>query len=288
VIGERLPVQRMLPAVAACADRLAEDAWEAAVRAIMTTDTVPKAVSRTVGIDGSTVTITGIAKGSGMIKPDMATMLAYVCCDAQVSRPCLEQLVRDVADESFNRITVDADTSTNDAFVVVATGRSPVFVETPDSGAYAALRSGLESVAATLAQWIVRDGEGATKFVTVDVRGGVDRRECLDVAYTVAESPLVKTAVFAGDPNWGRFCMAIGRAGVEDLDQARVDVWLEGVRVVHGGQKDADYTEEAGASVMARDELTIRIDLGRGSASARVWTSDLSYEYVRINAEYRS
>jgi len=289
VIGERLPVDRIARAIATCAEQLDSDAWPAVARAIMTTDTAPKALSAAVEIAGASVTITGIAKGSGMIKPDMATMLAYLTCDAAVTAPCLQQLVREVADGSFNRITIDGDTSTNDSFVLIATGvaeNEPI--EDVNSPAYRLLREALMRVAGLLAQSVVRDGEGATKFVTVAVSGGASETECLQVAYTVAESPLVKTALFASDPNWGRFCMAIGRSGVVDLDQTRVSVFLDDLCIVQHGRQHPDYREADGASVMANDELTIRIELGRGEARAEVWTSDLSYEYVRINAEYRT
>jgi glutamate N-acetyltransferase/amino-acid N-acetyltransferase len=270
----------------ACAD---EDGWERAARAIMTTDTVPKAISSRVDVDGTPVTLTGMAKGSGMIKPDMATMLGYLCCDASIDQSCLDELVRDVANASFNRVTVDGDTSTNDAFLICATGAAGNRrIGSPDDAGYADLKAALTDVATTLAQWIVRDGEGATRFVTVRVEGGSSAEECLQVAYTVAESPLIKTAVFAGDPNWGRFCMAIGRAGVDGLDPSAVSLYLDDVCVARGGLIADDYTEAAGAEVMARQEFVVRIDLGRGCASETVWTSDLSYDYVRINAEYRT
>lgn len=289
VIGERLPIARMLPAVEAACAGLAPDGWEAAARAIMTTDTAPKVVSRRVRIAGVEVVMTGMAKGAGMIKPDMATMLGFICCDAAVADGCLPGLVKEVADRSFNRITVDGDTSTNDSFVVCATGcagNAPVTNVGGDG--YAELREGLASIAAELAQRIVRDGEGATRFVTVRVSGGASADECLQVAYTVAESPLVKTAIFAGDPNWGRFCMAIGRAGIADLDTSRVSVHLGEVPIALGGLMAPQYEEAAAAEVMARDEFEVRIDLGRGGAEETVWTTDLSYEYVRINAEYRT
>jgi len=289
VIGERLPVEKIAGAIDTCAGQLDPDSWAAVAGAIMTTDTAPKALSEVVEIDGVQVTITGIAKGSGMIKPDMATMLAYLCCDAAVTAPCLQQMVRAVADASFNRITIDGDTSTNDSFVLAATGvAGNVLIDDVCSPAYQTLQESLVRVAQWLAQSVVRDGEGATKFVTVAVSGGASEAECLQVAYTVAESPLVKTALFASDPNWGRFCMAIGRAGLVDLDQSRVSVFLDKLCIVQQGRQHPDYQEADGASVMANDELTIRIELGRGAACAEVWTSDLSYEYVRINAEYRT
>ncbi len=288
VIGERLPVERMLPACQAAAGMLSEDAWHAAARAIMTTDTVPKAVSSTVVAGGHTVTITGIAKGSGMIRPDMATLLTFICCDAAIAQAPLATMVREVADASFNCISIDADTSTNDSFVLAATGiaGNPRIAERDAD--YAALAAGITDVATRLAQNIVRDGEGATKFVTVTVRGGATPAESRRVAYTIAESPLVKTALFAGDPNWGRLCMAIGRAGVEGLAQDTVDVYLDEVQVMRGGVMHPDYREEDGARVMAKEELEVRVELHRGAAGAVVWTSDLSYEYVKINAEYRT
>ncbi len=224
-----------------------------------------------------------------MIKPDMATMLGFICCDAAVAPGCLPGMVKEVADRSFNRITVDGDTSTNDAFVVCATGCAEnAAVNDAGSEGYAELRDGLAAVATELAQSIVRDGEGATRFVTVRVSGGQSAAECLRVAYTVAESPLVKTAVFAGDPNWGRFCMAIGRAGIADLDTSRVAVHLDDVAIALGGLIAPHYEEAAAAEVMARPEFEVHIDLGRGGAEETVWTTDLSYEYVRINAEYRT
>jgi glutamate N-acetyltransferase/amino-acid N-acetyltransferase len=289
VIGERLPVEKISTAIDTCAGALRPDGWAAVAGAIMTTDTAPKARSVVVEIDGRRVTITGIAKGSGMIKPDMATMLAYLCFDAAVSSACLQQLVREVADASFNRITIDGDTSTNDSFVLAATGAAGNgLIDDAQSSGYQALREALVSVAALLAQSVVRDGEGATKFVTVKVAGGASEAECLQVAYTVAESPLVKTALFASDPNWGRFCMAIGRAGVAGLDQSQVSVFLDELCFVKQGRQHPDYREADGAGVMAGDELTVRIELGRGDACTEIWTSDLSYEYVRINAEYRT
>ena len=289
VIGERLPVEKMAPVIAAMPESLSETGWPAAARAIMTTDTVAKACSVTVDLSGHEVTITGIAKGSGMIRPDMATMLAYVCTDARVSRNCLNALVKAAADRSFNRITVDGDTSTNDAFILAATGRADnALIDAADSEAAGKLLGAIETVARSLAQAIVRDGEGATKFVTVAVEGGADEAECLEIAYTIAESPLVKTALFASDPNWGRLAMAIGRADVRDLNPEGVQVWFDDVQVMRDGLMDPGYSEAAGAAVLAQSEFVIRVALGRGSAGAEVWTSDLSYEYVRINAEYRT
>lgn len=288
VIGERLPVEAMRAPIELAAARLSADGWAGAANAIMTTDTEPKGTSARVTVGGGAVTVTGIAKGSGMIKPDMATMLAFVCCDARISSAALREMTREVAALSFNRVTVDGDTSTNDSFVVCATGQAGNAEISGPGEAYAALRAGLAQVATALAERIVRDGEGATKFVTVRVGGGADAQECLQVAYTVAESPLVKTAIFAGDPNWGRFCMAIGRAGVDKLDPDRVSLALDDVVIARDGLVVEGYDEAAAAAVMGRDEYTVAIDLGRGDCCDSVWTSDLSYEYVRINAEYRT
>ena len=288
VIGERLPVAAMRTAIERAVPKLSEHGWASAARAIMTTDTAPKAESKRIVVGGEPVTITGIAKGAGMIKPDMATMLAFICCDARIAAPALRKMIREVAARSFNRVTVDGDTSTNDSFVICATGRAANREISAPGPAWEALQTGLQTVAAALAERIVRDAEGATKFVTVRVGGGADAAECLRVAYTVAESPLVKTALFAGDPNWGRFCMAIGRAGIPDLDPNRVSLLLDDVVVARRGLVAEDYDEAAAARVMGRDEYTIAIDLGRGSCRETLWTSDLSYEYVRINAEYRT
>ena len=289
VIGERLDVARINAAVPALVQGLSSDHWLAYGRAIMTTDTVTKAVSKRVRVDGSDIIVTGVAKGSGMIKPNMATMLAYIASNATVVPEVLDRMVQEVANESFNRITVDGDTSTNDCFMLAATGKSEMAaINSVADERYPRLKQVVLEVAQTLAQAIVRDGEGATKFVTVTVAGGQQPQECLEVAYTVAESPLVKTALFAGDANWGRFCMAIGRAEVAELDPSRVSLWLDEVQVASGGLMSDDYTEDAGASVLAQDEFRVLIDLGRGDASQTVWTTDLSYEYVRINAEYRS
>lgn len=289
VIGEPLPVDRITAVLAQAHDKLNEGAWVDAAQAIMTTDTRPKGVSRQFVSDGVTLTVTGIAKGSGMIRPDMATMLAYVATDMPVSAAVLDQCLRQANAESFNCITVDGDTSTNDACVLLATGRAQhAPVESLDSEAGRALLQAVTAVCVELAQAIVRDGEGATKFITISVQGGRERAECRRVAYTVAHSPLVKTAFFASDPNWGRILAAVGRAGIDDLDVARVNIFLDEVCIVSGGQRAADYREEAGAAVMRRTDITVRIELGRGEKAARVWTTDLSYDYVRINAEYRT
>ena len=289
VIGERLPVAAMRTAIGQAAQALTPQGWAQAAHSILTTDTGPKAVSEQIQVAGASVTITGIAKGAGMIKPNMATMLAFVCCDAKVDRPTLHQLSKTAGAGSFNRITVDGDTSTNDAFVVCATGLADHGkITSPASTGFPALQRGLARVADQLAERIVRDAEGATKFVRVQVIGGVDDEECLKVAYALAESPLVKTALFAGDPNWGRFCMAIGRADVAGLDPAKVSLDLNAVPVARCGLVAEDYDEAAAAAVMAQPEFSIRVGLGRGASEQIVLTSDLSYDYVRINAEYRT
>ncbi|HDP88537.1 MAG TPA: bifunctional glutamate N-acetyltransferase/amino-acid acetyltransferase ArgJ [Thioalkalivibrio sp.] len=286
VIGEPLPVERIAQALPAAVQALAEDAWMDAARGIMTTDTLPKGVSRRVTINGAPVTITGIAKGSGMIHPDMATMLAYVATDAALPADLLRQCLRLAADRSFNAVTVDGDTSTNDACVLVATGAAGVSVG--EGAALDAFQAALDEVCMQLAQAIVRDGEGATKFVTIDVVGARHEAEARQVGFTIAHSPLVKTALFASDPNWGRILAAVGRAGIEDLDVGRIDIHLGGVRIVRGGGRDPDYTEAQGQAVMKQAEIDIRVALDRGDARVRIWTTDLSHEYVRINAEYRS
>ena len=289
VIGERLPVERINPAVEKCCQTLSEDGWLDAAQAIMTTDTVPKGLSRQAEIDGGLVTVTGIAKGSGMIKPNMATMLAYMATDAKVAPGVAQMLIDDALSVSFNRITVDGDTSTNDCFMLACTSRAEnTTIKDRSNPAYAELRTLVSEVAGELAQALVRDGEGATKFVTLKVTGGATPDDSLAVAYTVAESPLVKTALFAGDANWGRFCMAIGRAPIKALDTTGVQLWLDGVQVAKDGLMAQSYNEDAGAAVLAQDEFTVHIDLGRGDAEETIWTTDLSYDYVRINAEYRT
>jgi len=292
VILEPLPMPRLLAGLAPAIADLRPDGWHDAAHAIMTTDTVAKAASRQVQIDGKTVTVTGIAKGAGMIHPNMATMLGFVACDAAVSQSALEAITREAADASFNSITVDGDTSTNDSFIVVATGQAgndEIAVEGEDRRA---LAGAIIAVAVHLAQSIVRDGEGATKFMTIAVEGGKSREECRRVAYAVAHSPLVKTAFFASDPNLGRILAAIGYAGVEELDVDRLKVWLgnpvEEILVAEQGGRAASYSEEAGARIMKNDELSVRVDLDRGRANATVWTCDFSYDYVKINADYRS
>ena len=288
VIGEPLPVERFERAVPIAAGRLDEDGWLDAAAAIATTDLVPKGVSRTVALGGRRAVVTGIAKGSGMIRPDMATMLAFVATDAAVAPDALRSMARDAVEASFNRITVDGDTSTNDACVLAATGalgNSPVEAGTPE---LSALAGAVGDVMRGLAQAIVRDGEGATKFITVEVVEGQDRSECLAVAWTVAHSPLVKTALYASDANWGRILAAVGRAGLADLDLDRIRIRLNDACIVSGGGRDPGYTEAAGSEAVAGEEIVIRIALGRGEAVERVWTCDLSHQYVTINAEYRT
>ena len=286
VIGQRLPIDRLGAGIEALAGELGEH-WEAAARAIMTTDTVPKLASRRVEVGGATVTLTGMCKGSGMIRPDMATMLAYVFTDAAVAAPDLDATLRAVVGDSFNAITVDGDTSTNDALTLAATGVGPRVAGTDLEPFVEALGA----LCTELAQAIVRDGEGATKFVTVRVAGGASREECRSVAWAIADSPLVKTALFASDANVGRLLMAIGKArlpGDAPLDASRVTVDVGDVRAFAAGGVAEGYTEERGAAVFARDEIALTVDLGRGDAEARVYTSDLSHEYVSINADYRS
>jgi len=285
VIMEPLPVERILAGLPAALRDLGPDHWAAAAEGIMTTDTVPKAVSRRVSLTTGMATVSGIAKGSGMIRPDMATMLGFVATDAQVPAPALRRITRQAADASFNAITVDGDTSTNDAFVCLATGKGPVARSSKD---LELLRIAITDVAQALAQAIVRDGEGATKFVTVRVESGRNVAECRMVAYAIAHSPLVKTAFFAGDPNLGRILAAIGNAGVARLDTSRVDLYIDAVRVARSGGRDPAYREEAGVAAMQKPEFAVRVLLNRGRAAATVWTCDLSYGYVKINAEYRS
>jgi glutamate N-acetyltransferase/amino-acid N-acetyltransferase len=293
VIMEPLPVERIEAGLPACVADLREDNWAAAAEAIMTTDTLPKAVSRRVVIGGRRVTVTGIAKGAGMIRPNMATMLGFVATDAAVAQPLLQQLVGEAADNSFNCVTVDGDTSTNDSFVLIATGTAGnVLIADAASPDYGALRETVKMVAVELAQAIVRDGEGATKFMTVRVEGGRDRAECKAVGYAIAHSPLVKTAFFASDPNLGRILAAIGNAGIIDLDVGTVRVWLGdsagSVLVAENGGRAASYREEQGARIMQQAEISVRVDLARGETQATVWTCDFSYDYVKINADYRS
>ena len=289
VILEPLPVERLKAGLPAALANLRAANWYDAAQAIMTTDTLPKAASQQVTIDGHTVTLTGISKGAGMIKPNMATMLGFLAFDASVAQPVLDVLVKEVADRSFNCITIDGDTSTNDSFILIASGKSSLpNITSTDSPAYRALRDAVVAVAQTLAQLIVRDGEGATKFMTVRVEGGASVAECRQIAYAIGHSPLVKTAFYASDPNLGRILAAIGYAGVADLDVAKIDLYLDDVHVAKAGGRHPDYREEDGQRVMKQSEITIRVVLGRGTADATIWTCDLSHEYVSINADYRS
>lgn len=287
VIGEYLPVDRVLEKIPELYASLAEDNWLPAARAIMTTDTVAKAVSRKVTIDGRDVTITGIAKGSGMIRPDMATMLAFITTDVTAGQRILDQVLSNAVEKSFNRISVDGDTSTNDACILAATGQGHCVID-GDSHSLVAFSEAVSAVCVELAQAIVRDGEGATKFITVEVNQGRTRQECLQAAYAIANSPLIKTAFFASDPNWGRILAAIGRAGIEGLNIERVAIFLNDMCIVEGGMRSAGYSEDAGRQIMQQDEILIRVELHRGEVSEIVWTCDLSHEYVRINAEYRT
>jgi glutamate N-acetyltransferase/amino-acid N-acetyltransferase len=289
VIMETLPVERIVAGLPAALADLAPDHWLAAAEGIMTTDTLPKAASRRVTIAGKAVTVTGIAKGAGMIRPNMATMLGFVATDAVIAPSLMQILVSEAADQSFNRITIDGDTSTNDSFILIATQRAghvPITqLESPEG---ALLREAVFAVARQLAQAIVRDGEGATKFITVRVDGGRTQDECRLAAYAIAHSPLVKTAFFASDPNLGRILAAVGYAGITDLDQALIDLFLDDVHVAVRGGRHPDYREEQGQRVMRQAEIVVRVDLHRGPAHATVWTCDLSHDYVSINADYRS
>jgi len=289
VIMETLPVDRIVSALPAAIADLRSDHWAQAAQAIMTTDTVAKAASTRVRIGGRDVTITGISKGAGMIRPHMATMLGFMATDAVIATASLQALVKDAADESFNRITIDGDTSTNDSLLLIATGQAGhAEITRLDEGDGLRFRQAVVAIAQQLAQAIVRDGEGATKFITVRIDGGRSQEECRLAAYAIAHSPLVKTAFFASDPNLGRILAAVGYAGIEDLDASRIDLFLDDVHVVQrGGRRDA-YREEDGQRVMKQSEITVRVDLHRGAASTVVWTCDLSDEYVRINADYRS
>ena len=289
VIGEPLPVQKIIAVLSEALSSVHENGWDDAGAGIMTTDTRPKGYSQQFEYQGETITVNGISKGAGMIKPNMATMLGYIATDANIAQPLLQVLAREAADKSFNRITIDGDTSTNDSCILIATGQVDLPEITMASGElYEKLRELIIAAHIHLAKSIVSDGEGATKFVTVAVSGGANRDECLDVAYAVAHSPLIKTALFASDPNWGRIVAAIGYAGVADLDAAKVRVHLNDTLIVEQGGRAKSYTEDQGQAVMSQPEIAINIDMGRGDFAETVWTTDLSYEYVRINADYRS
>ncbi len=289
VIGEQLPMERLLSGLQPALDTCVDNAWVDAATGIMTTDTTPKGASEQFELDGITYTMTGISKGAGMIRPNMATMLGFVATDAPIARELVQQMLSTAVNQSFNRITIDGDTSTNDSCIFAATGQAGgVEITSTEDPRFAQVSEVLTRVMKRLAQLIVRDGEGATKFITVAVEGGADTQECCDIAYSIAHSPLVKTALFASDPNWGRILAAIGYAGVKDLDVEKIQVWLDDVQICKDGGAAEDYTEEAGARVMAQTEITIRVALGRGEAADTVYTCDLSYDYVKINADYRS
>ena len=289
VIMEPLPVQRIVDGLPKALAASTSDNWTLASQAIMTTDTLPKATSRQISIDGKTVTITGMSKGAGMIRPNMATMLGFMATDAAIAPGLMKSLAHELAEASFNRITIDGDTSTNDSFVVIASGKAGTTeISHWDSDSARLLKQALLDVARWLAQAIVRDGEGATKFITVSIEGGRDTAECRQVAYAIAHSPLVKTAFFASDPNLGRILAAVGYAGIADLEQSLIELYLDDVHVATRGGRHPDYREEDGQRVMKQDEITVRVLLGRGQAQDQVWTCDLSHEYVTINADYRS
>jgi len=289
VIMETLPLDRIEAGLPGAIQALQPEGWGELAQGIMTTDTLPKAASRQVEIGGQTVTVTGVSKGAGMIRPNMATMLGFVATDANIKPALLQALVKDAADASFNRITIDGDTSTNDSFMLIATNKAGhASIDSLDSAEGQVLRQAVIEVSQALAQAIVRDGEGATKFITVQIDGGRDQAECRLAAYAIAHSPLVKTAFFASDPNLGRILAAVGYAGIGDLDQSLIEMHLDTVHVVTQGGRHPDYREEDGQRVMKQSEITVRIDLKRGAASATVWTCDLSHDYVSINADYRS
>lgn len=288
VILEPLPVERIKAGLPAAIANLKTDNWFAAAESIMTTDTQPKAASRTLTIGGKKVVMTGISKGAGMIKPNMATMLGYLAFDAKVPQALLNQLVKDAADQSFNCITIDGDTSTNDSFMLIATGAGELEITSADSAEYKELAVAVSALSQNLAHQIVRDGEGATKFIEVTVEDGSSVEECRKIAYSIGHSPLVKTAFFASDPNLGRILAAIGYAGVDDLDVSKLNLYLDDVWVAKNGGRNPDYKEEDGQRVMKKSEIVVRVKLARGTAKASIWTCDLSHEYVTINADYRS
>ena len=288
VIMEPLPVDKIITAIPQAFSNLKEDDWFSAAEAIMTTDTLPKAASITIQTDAVPIYLTGISKGAGMIQPNMATMLGFIATDVKINQALLQELTREVADLSFNAITIDGDTSTNDSFIVMATGQSSANIQSRKDPLFEKFREGLISLSQQLAQMIVRDGEGATKFITIEVKGGKTVLECRLVAKAIAHSPLVKTAFFASDPNLGRILAAIGYAGIDDLDTSKVQLWLDDVWVVRDGGRNPEYQEIQGQTVMKQAEITVTVDLGRGSAAQTIWTCDLSHDYVSINADYRS
>ena len=289
VIGEDLPVEKINKVLPQLVKNLSEDCWVNVAKSIMTTDTIPKAVSSQISIANSTVSITGIAKGSGMIKPDMATMLSFVATDANVTKDALDKIRDHALFKSFNRITIDGDTSTNDSFLLISTCAidAPI-IDKKDSKEFKILENEIIKVCRELAQAIVRDGEGATKFISIQVDEGIDSSECLSVAYKVAESLLVKTAFTASDPNWGRIIAAIGNSNIRDLDIHKIDVYIDDICIVNNGERSKTYNEDKGKKVMKQNEIILRINLRRGTFSEEIWTTDLSYEYIKINAEYRS
>lgn len=288
VILEPLPVNRITAGLPQAIANLGIDNWYNAAESIMTTDTQPKAASRSITINGKPVKLTGMSKGAGMIKPNMATMLGFLATDAKVAQPVLDHLVKTAADRSFNCITIDGDTSTNDSFMLIATGTADAEVSSVDSPEYAQLSEAVVGLAQELAQMIVRDGEGATKFITITVEDGANVEECRKIAYSIGHSPLVKTAFFASDPNLGRILAAIGYAGIDDLDVTKLNLYLDDVWVAKNGGRNPHYKEPDGQRVMKQSEITVRVNLGRGNAKATIWTCDLSYDYVKINADYRS
>ncbi|MBV8623299.1 MAG: bifunctional glutamate N-acetyltransferase/amino-acid acetyltransferase ArgJ [Herbaspirillum sp.] len=288
VILEPLPVDRIIAGLPQAIGNLKADNWFNAAESIMTTDTQPKAASRTLTIGGKQVVMTGISKGAGMIKPNMATMLGFLAFDAKLPQALLNQLVKDAADHSFNCITIDGDTSTNDSFILMATGAGELEITSADSDDYKQLAAAVTDLSQHLAHQIVRDGEGATKFIEVAVEDGKSIEECRQIAYSIGHSPLVKTAFFASDPNLGRILAAIGYAGIDDLDVSRINLWLDDVWVAKDGGRNPDYREEDGQRVMKKAEIVVRVKLARGTAKASIWTCDLSHDYVSINADYRS
>ena len=289
VIGEPLPVEKIIDSLLDLHSNLSSENWLLAAQAIMTTDTVPKAISRKLIIDDKEITITGIAKGAGMIKPDMATMLSFIATDGNISRNVLDQLLKDAVNKSFNRITVDGDTSTNDACMLIATGKANnVLMSAETEAAYSKFSEALTEVCCHLAQAIIRDGEGATKFIEIEVVGGKTHKDCLSVAYKIAESPLVKTAFTASDPNWGRILASIGCAKIDNLKVSKVNIWLDDLCIVENGQRADNYTEIAGKTKMSQSEIKLSVCLGMGDVKETIWTTDLSHEYIKINAEYRT
>ncbi|MBL1141633.1 MAG: bifunctional glutamate N-acetyltransferase/amino-acid acetyltransferase ArgJ [Proteobacteria bacterium] len=289
VIGEDLPVEKINQSLPELVNKLSNDAWLEAAQAIMTTDTIPKAISRQVILNGVDINLTGIAKGAGMIKPNMATMLSFIATDANISKEALDIAIANAVNKSFNRITIDGDTSTNDACAIFATGKAKNnLIDNCNSDDFIEFERAVINICCDLAQAIVRDGEGATKFISIEVSKGKDQDECLGVAYKIAESPLVKTAFTASDPNWGRILAAIGNSGINDLNINNVSVYLDDVCIVDNGERSKTYTEESGKKVMVQEEIKLSVNLNRGACKEEIWTTDLSHEYITINAEYRT